>query len=198
MNQYTYFVLGILLGIGLAVFYFMNREEKIEKQIEIDQKIYSTKILDITMENVVKNINEKIKELKRELTEEEKNEIIVQCYKEKFNIGKIVWLFKISCFYLGRKAEHIEFNSKLYLLDEPEVSLSPKNQVELAKKINEMSRYLGIQFIISTHSPFMLGILEAKIYNLDTTDYRVQKWSELENVRYFYDFFMSRKDEFDK
>ena len=34
--------------------------------------------------------------------------------------------------------------------------------------------------------------------NLDTTDYRVQKWSELENVRYFYDFFMSGKDEFDK
>ena len=95
MNQYTYFVLGILLGIGLSVFYFMNREEKIEKQIEIDQKIYSTKILDVTMENVVKNINEKIKELKRELTEEEKNEIIVQCYKEKFNIGKIGWLFKI-------------------------------------------------------------------------------------------------------
>ncbi len=35
----------------------------------------------------------------------------------------------------------------------------------------------------------MLGILDAKIYNLDTTDYRAQKWSELENVRYFYDFF---------
>lgn len=57
--------------------------------------------------------------------------------------------------------ENIE-PDKLYLLDEPEVSLSPKNQVELAKKINEMSRYLGIQFIISTHSPFMLGILDAK------------------------------------
>ena len=35
----------------------------------------------------------------------------------------------------------------------------------------------------------MLGILNAKIYNLDTKDYKVQKWSELENVRYFYDFF---------
>lgn len=91
MNQYTYFALGILLGIGLAVFYFMNREEKIEKQIEMNQKIYSTKKLDITMENVVKNINEKIKELKRELTEDEKNEIIVQCYKEKFDIGKVIW-----------------------------------------------------------------------------------------------------------
>lgn len=87
---------------------------------------------------------------------------------------------------------------RLYLLDEPEVSLSPQNQVKLAEEINKMARYLGIQFIIATHSPFMLGILNAKIYNLDTEDYKVQKWSELENVRYFYDFFKSRKNEFEE
>ncbi len=84
MNQYIYLALGIVLGISLAVYYFMNREEKIESQIELDQKIYSTKRLDTAMENVVENINKKIKELKRELTEDEKNEIIEQCYKEKF------------------------------------------------------------------------------------------------------------------
>ena len=85
---------------------------------------------------------------------------------------------------------------RLYLLDEPEVSLSPQNQVKLAEEINKMSRYLGIQFIIATHSPFMLGILNAKIYNLDTKNYKVQKWTELENVRYFYDFFKNRENEF--
>ena len=85
---------------------------------------------------------------------------------------------------------------RLYLLDEPEVSLSPQNQVKLAEEINKMARYLGIQFIIATHSPFMLGILNAKIYNLDTKNYKVQKWTELENVRYFYDFFKKRKNEF--
>lgn len=84
MNQYTYFALGIVLGISLAVYYFMNIEEKIESQIKLDQKIYSTKRLDKTMENVVDKINLKIKEFKRELTEEEKNEIIKQCYQEKF------------------------------------------------------------------------------------------------------------------
>ena len=84
MNQYTYFALGIVLGISLAVYYFMNREEKIENRIKLDQKIYSTKLLDITMESVVKKINEKIKEVKRELTEDEKNEIIKDCYKEQF------------------------------------------------------------------------------------------------------------------
>ena len=84
MNQYTYFALGIVLGISLAVYYFMNREEKIESRIKLDQKIYSTKLLDITMESVVKKINEKIKDVKRELTEDEKNEIIKECYKEQF------------------------------------------------------------------------------------------------------------------
>ncbi len=85
---------------------------------------------------------------------------------------------------------------RLYLLDEPEVSLSPQNQVKLAEEINKMARYLGIQFIIATHSPFVLGILNAKIYNLDTKNYKVQKWTELENVRYFYDFFKKRDNEF--
>ena len=84
MNQYIYFALGIVLGISLAVYYFMNREEKIESQIKLDQKIYSTKQLDTTMENVIDKINLKIKEFKRELTDEEKNEIIKQCYQEKF------------------------------------------------------------------------------------------------------------------
>ncbi len=87
MNQYTYFILGILLGIGLAVYYFMNREEKIEKRIELDQKIYSTSKLNSTMESVVEKINLKINEFKRELTEEEKNEIIEECYNKKF-LGK--------------------------------------------------------------------------------------------------------------
>lgn len=86
----------------------------------------------------------------------------------------------------------------LYLLDEPEVSLSPQNQVKLAKEINQMTRFLNCQFIIATHSPFMLGTVDAKIYNLDTTDYEVQNWSELENVRYFYEFFKGRESEFER
>lgn len=84
----------------------------------------------------------------------------------------------------------------LYLLDEPEVSLSPANQVLLAEEINKLARLLQCQFIIATHSPFMLGTLHAKIYNLDTKDYEVSKWSDLDNVRYFYDFFKKHENEF--
>lgn len=84
MNEYIYFILGILLGLGISIYFFANREEKIEKRIKQDQKLYSTNKLDRTMETVVERISKNVKELKRELTEDEKNEIIIQCYKEKF------------------------------------------------------------------------------------------------------------------
>ena len=66
------------------MYYMAKREEKIEKTIKNNQKTYSTEKLDITMENVVKKIELKISKVKRELTEDEKNEIIIQCYKEIF------------------------------------------------------------------------------------------------------------------
>ena len=44
--------------------------------------------------------------------------------------------------------------------------------------------------------PFMLGTLNAKIYNIDTYDYRECEWIELENVRYFYNFFKKHEREF--
>lgn len=86
----------------------------------------------------------------------------------------------------------------MYLLDEPEVSLSPANQVLLAEEINKMARFLSCQFVIATHSPFMLGTLDAKIYNIDTDDYRCCEWYELENVRYFYEFFKKHEKEFEE
>lgn len=92
--------------------------------------------------------------------------------------------------------EYLQPNA-LYLLDEPEVSLSPANQVALAQEINKMARLLQCQFIIATHSPFMLGTLQAKIYNVDTKEYDIMKWSELGNVRYFYDFFKKHESEFE-
>lgn len=84
----------------------------------------------------------------------------------------------------------------VYLLDEPEVSLSPQNQVKLAEEINTMARFLGCQFIISTHSPFMLGTLQAKIYNLDSKEIDKIEWYQLDNVKYFYEFFKKHEDKF--
>ncbi|MCI9173390.1 MAG: AAA family ATPase [Lachnospiraceae bacterium] len=85
----------------------------------------------------------------------------------------------------------------LYLLDEPEVSLSPANQVALAERLNEMARFLRCQFVIATHSPFLLGTLNARIYDLDSGELEERQWQQLANVRYFYEFFKKHKDEFE-
>lgn len=84
MNQYTYFILGIILGLAVAVYYYQSKRERIERRIEYDKRMFSTEKLDHAMQNVVERITTKIRELKRELTEEEKNDIIAQCCKEKF------------------------------------------------------------------------------------------------------------------
>ena len=85
----------------------------------------------------------------------------------------------------------------LYLLDEPENSLSPKFQLELVQLINELSRFLKCQFIIATHSPFLLSIPEAKIYDLDTIPVTTKKWYELENMKIYYNFFKENKSKFE-
>lgn len=85
----------------------------------------------------------------------------------------------------------------LYLLDEPENSLSPKFQLELVQLINELSRFFKCQFIIATHSPFLLAIPNAKIYNLDETPVTEKKWYELENMQIYYNFFKENKNNFE-
>lgn len=84
----------------------------------------------------------------------------------------------------------------LYLLDEPENSLSPSRQLELVKFMEESARFFECQFIISTHSPFLLAMKDAKIYDLDSDPARVRQWTELENVRAYRDFFKEREGEF--
>ena len=91
--------------------------------------------------------------------------------------------------------EKIEENG-LYILDEPENSLSPKRQLELQKFIEDSVRFFNCQFVVSTHSPFLLAMTDSKIYDLDQTPVRIRNWTELENVRMYRDFFISKEREF--
>ena len=84
----------------------------------------------------------------------------------------------------------------LYLLDEPENSLSAEYQQELLQFIEDSARFFNCQFIIATHSPFLLAAKHAKIYDLDAKPVVVKRWTELENVRRYFDFFMAHAEEF--
>ena len=92
--------------------------------------------------------------------------------------------------------EHIDKDA-IYLLDEPENSLSVKFQLDLAKYISDSARYFNCQFIISTHSPILLSIDGAKIYDLDSIPVTTREWTELENVRKYYEFFKKHEWQFE-
>jgi len=86
----------------------------------------------------------------------------------------------------------------LYLLDEPENSLSAVNQIKLKFFIEDSVQNHGCQFIISTHSPFLLSIDNAAIYDIDSIPPKTKQWIELESVRTYYEFFKENEWKFDK
>ena len=92
-------------------------------------------------------------------------------------------------------ADKIKENG-LYLLDEPENSLSPEKQRELLRFLEDSARFFQCQFVIATHSPFLLSMKGAKIYDLDEETVDVKRWTELGNVRAYYDFFKKYEREF--
>lgn len=89
-------------------------------------------------------------------------------------------------------------NDMLYCLDEPENSLSPQMQIKLLDILGQMARYCGCQFIIATHSPFLLSMPGARIYDLDETPVDIKNWWELENTRTYYEFFMKNSKLFER
>ena len=76
----------------------------------------------------------------------------------------------------------------LYLLDEPENSLSPNLQLDLVDFLSS-SAVCGAQLVIATHSPLLLSIEGARIYDLDHRPIALRPWYELENVRLLFHFF---------
>ena len=91
--------------------------------------------------------------------------------------------------------EKIQDNG-LYFLDEPENSLSPERQLELVEFLENSVRFFGCQIVMATHSPFLLSMKEALIYDLDESPVVTKRWSELPNVRAYYDFFMKHSNDF--
>jgi predicted ATPase len=69
----------------------------------------------------------------------------------------------------------------LYILDEPEAALSVRGQLALIRRMHELVGD-GSQFLVSTHSPILLGYPEARIYALDEDGIAETAWDETEVV----------------
>ena len=91
--------------------------------------------------------------------------------------------------------ERINENA-LYLLDEPENSLSSKMQIQLSKYIEDCALGCNCQVLIATHSPFFLSMQRSVVYDLDSLPVKTRKWTELENIKIYREFFKQHEKDF--
>lgn len=95
---------------------------------------------------------------------------------------------------------YLRFQLKLTYSSTQTFMLKFLSEVSYSEQKGDEKHNISEQLFIfrSTHSPFMLGTLNAKIYDLDSRELEETKWTELENVRYFYDFFKRHREEFEQ
>lgn len=70
----------------------------------------------------------------------------------------------------------------LYIFDEPEAALSPQRQLTLLMEIYRCAKE-GAQFFIVSHSPILLGIPNAEIYNFDDGCIHTCSYEETESYQ---------------
>ena len=83
----------------------------------------------------------------------------------------------------------------LYLLDEPEVPLSPLRQLAFLSLLKEMVEQQNAQFIIATHSPILMAYPGALIYSFDSQPLHKVNYQQLEHVTITRDF-LNNPDQF--
>ncbi len=83
----------------------------------------------------------------------------------------------------------------LYFLDEPETALSPSSLIELLNLLIKISRQGHAQFIIATHSPFLLACPDALIYSFDSQVIEPIHYKDTEYYK-IYRNFMNHPEEF--
>ena len=76
------------------------------------------------------------------------------------------------------------FGHGIYLLDEPEASLSPQRQMALLVRMHELVRQKS-QFIIATHSPILLSYPGAKIIELNEQGYSEVPYEKTDNYQLY-------------
>lgn len=80
----------------------------------------------------------------------------------------------------------------LYILDEPEASLSPQRQLTLLCLIDQLVKE-GSQFIIATHSPILISYRDGKILDLNQ-NFKEVKYKDTE-IYSLYKMYLERSEE---
>lgn len=109
-----------------------------------------------------------------------------------FNVATHIDAIGVSEYYGGRSLHErshgetfltlleLKFQRNgLFLLDEPEAALSPQRQLSFLLLVHDvLQRHKDAQFIISSHSPVLLGYPEAQILSFDDNRIREIAYEE--------------------
>jgi predicted ATPase len=71
----------------------------------------------------------------------------------------------------------------IFLLDEPEAALSPLKQLSLMSLIMDIVKNKNAQFIISTHSPVLMGLPGATLYQIQDESMQEVTYNETDHYR---------------
>ena len=104
-----------------------------------------------------------------------------QLHKVRRNYGQELDAFSHGEAYMHIMNEMVNQRG-IYLLDEPEASLSPSKQLAFMYFLQEHLQNFNSQFIIATHSPMLMAYPNATIYEISDTS--MQKTSLEETDHY--------------
>ncbi len=183
------------------VFDYTLKARTVNETIDEQRNACFDKYVDVQQEAIRNPEIRNLKELKDFDRWQETMEILSpkrsQSQYVKKRVARDIDLFSNGETALRYFLERIDGDA-VYLLDEPENSLSVAFQLQLCEYIEATARATRSQFIIATHSPILLSMEGARIYNLDEYPADVCRWTELPNVRKYFDFFMEHREEFEE
>jgi predicted ATPase len=83
--------------------------------------------------------------------------------------------------------------SGFYVMDEPEAALSPRRQISLVARMNDLIS-AGSQFVVATHSPILAALPGALVYLLSESGIRRVAYEETDCFRVMKNFLDERAD----
>lgn len=105
-------------------------------------------------------------EVPEHIIQQMKDNANYQLYHMRKNYGQELNTFSHGEAYLKIIQEKVS-SKGIFILDEPEAALSPAKQLSLIYHINTHIKTHLSQFIIATHSPILMSMPNATIYEID-------------------------------
>lgn len=142
---------------------FINSVEKEKQKIQSDLYDLKGKVDDLIIDQMSESINYSLHNIRKKYGDD------MQAYSH----GEAY--LKILQTRIGGKG--------IYLLDEPEAALSPLKQLSLLAFIIDVVKAGQSQFILATHSPLLMGLPGAVLYEIDEDGIKKTDYKETEHFR---------------